>query len=145
MTPSVATARTSGLFDPAYYEEVIAKPFREGVIDEAPVLPGTGMFMPAGTAAGKNKGIFRRDVPIFDPTGCTACMECAIACPDNAIPNSGHEIGDLLRSAVASSGLVDADAGRPGSRWFRRGPTRYDACSSRRRAPTTSPPSPPRP
>ncbi|MGV8847917.1 MAG: 2-oxoacid:acceptor oxidoreductase family protein [Propionibacteriaceae bacterium] len=108
MTPSVATARTSGLFDPAYYEEVIAKPFREGVIDEAPVLPGTGMFMPAGTASSKNKGIFRRDVPIFDPSGCTACMECAIACPDNAIPNSGHEISDLLSSAVSSSGLVEA-------------------------------------
>ncbi len=106
MSPSVGTARTSGLFDPAYYEEVVAKPFREGVIDEAPVLPGTGLFMPAGTAAGKNKGIFRRNVPIFDPTGCTACMECAIACPDNAIPNSGHEISDLLTSAIDASGLV---------------------------------------
>jgi len=108
MSPSVATARTSGLFDPAYYEEIVAKPFREGVIDEAPVIPGTGMFMPSGTAAAKDKGIFRRDVPLFDPSSCTACMECTIACPDNAIPNAGHEISDLLASAIAASGLVEA-------------------------------------
>ena len=108
MTPSVATARTSGLFDPAYYEEIIAKPFREGVIDEAPVIPGTGMFMPSGTAAAKDKGIFRRNVPIFDPDPCTACMECTMACPDNAIPNAGHEISDLLSSAITASGLVEA-------------------------------------
>jgi len=108
MSPSVGTARTSGLFDPAYYEEIVAKPFREGVIDEAPVIPGTGMFMPAGTAAAKDKGIFRRNVPIFDPTSCTACMECTIACPDNAIPNAGHEISDLLKSAINVSGLVEA-------------------------------------
>ena len=108
MSPSVATARTSGLFDPSYYEEIVAKPFREGIIDEAPVIPGTGMFMPSGTAAAKDKGIFRRTVPIFDPTSCTACMECTIACPDNAIPNAGHEISDLLASAIAASGLVEA-------------------------------------
>ena len=108
MSPSVATARTSGLFDPSYYEEIVAKPFREGVIDEAPVIPGTGMFMPAGTAAAKDKGIFRRNVPIFDPASCTACMECTIACPDNAIPNAGREISDLLKSAINVSGLVEA-------------------------------------
>ncbi|MHB1008475.1 MAG: 2-oxoacid:acceptor oxidoreductase family protein [Propionibacteriaceae bacterium] len=108
MSPSVLTARTSGLFDPSYYDDIVAQPFRDGVIDEAPVIPGTGMFMPAGTAAAKDKGIFRRTVPIFDPTGCTACMECAIACPDNAIPNSGHEISSLLESAIDASGLVDA-------------------------------------
>ncbi|HEY3337884.1 MAG TPA: 2-oxoacid:acceptor oxidoreductase family protein [Propionicimonas sp.] len=109
MTPSVNTERTSGLFDPGYYEEMMARPFREGTIDEAPVLPGTGLFMPIGTGAAKNKGIFRRTVPIFDAAACTACMECALACPDNAIPNTGHEIGDLLGSAIEAAGLTGAE------------------------------------
>ncbi|HRA05227.1 MAG TPA: 2-oxoacid:acceptor oxidoreductase family protein [Propionicimonas sp.] len=113
MSPTVTGARTSGLFDPAYYEEIVARPFREGTIDEAPVLPGTGLFMPAGTAAGKNKGIFRRTVPIFDPAGCTACMECAIACPDNAIPNTGHELADLLRSAIDAALPLAPDSPAP--------------------------------
>ena len=108
MSSTVGTPRTSGLFDPAYYEEIVAKPFRDGVIDEAPVIPGTGMFMPSGTAAAKDKGIFRRTVPIFDPSSCTACMECTMACPDNAIPNAGHEIDDLLSAAITASGLVEA-------------------------------------
>lgn len=111
MTPTVTQERGSGLFDPAYYEEMVAKPFREGTIDEAPVLPGTGMFMPVGTAAAKNKGIFRRTLPVFDPSACTACMECALACPDNAIPNSGHEISDLLIAAIDSAGLSESSRG----------------------------------
>ncbi len=109
MTPSVARERTSGLFDPGYYEEMMARPFREGTIDEAPVLPGTGLFMPVGTGAAKNKGIFRRTVPVFDPEACTACMECALACPDNAIPNTGHELGDLLGAAIDAAGLSEGE------------------------------------
>ncbi len=107
MTPTVGRERTSGLFDPGYYEEMVARPFREGTIDEAPVLPGTGLFMPVGTGAAKNKGIFRRTVPMFDPSSCTACMECALACPDNAIPNTGHEVGDLLGAAIDAAGLSE--------------------------------------
>lgn len=109
MTPAVDRERTSALFDPAYYEEMMARPFREGTIDEAPVLPGTGLFMPVGTGAAKNKGIFRRTVPVFDASACTACMECALACPDNAIPNTGHEISDLLGAAIDATDLTEAD------------------------------------
>jgi pyruvate-ferredoxin/flavodoxin oxidoreductase len=109
MTPAVGRERSSGLFDPGYYEEIVARPFRDGTISEAPVLPGTGMFMPVGTGAGKNKGIFRRTVPVFDPAACTACMECALACPDNAIPNTAHEITDLLGSALEAAGLAGAE------------------------------------
>ena len=109
MTPSIGRERTSGLFDPGYYDEIMARPFREGTIDEAPVLPGTGLFMPIGTGAAKNKGIFRRTVPVFDPTACTACMECALACPDNAIPNTGHELSDLLGAAVDATGLSEGE------------------------------------
>jgi pyruvate-ferredoxin/flavodoxin oxidoreductase len=56
-----------GMFDREYFDDMIAKPFREGTIGEAPVLPGTGLFMPAGTAGSKDKGLFRRAVPIFNP------------------------------------------------------------------------------
>ncbi len=71
--------------------------------------PGPGLFMPVGTGATKNKGIFRRTLPVFDAAACTACMECALACPDNAIPNTGHELGDLLMAAIDATGLDERD------------------------------------
>ncbi|HMO11208.1 MAG TPA: hypothetical protein PKB06_06865, partial [Actinotalea sp.] len=49
----------SALFDPAYYEDIMARPFREGTIAEAPVLPGVGLFMPAGSARAKDKAVHR--------------------------------------------------------------------------------------
>ena len=91
---------SSGLFDVDYYEEMVARPFREGEIGEAPVLPGSGLFMPAGTAAAKDKGLFRRTVPEFMAELCTGCMECALVCPDAAIPNRVHELRDLLLTAI---------------------------------------------
>ena len=45
--------------------------------------------------AAKDKGIFRRTVPAFDPTSCTGCLECSLVCPDAAIPTQVHEIHDL--------------------------------------------------
>jgi pyruvate-ferredoxin/flavodoxin oxidoreductase len=89
-----------GFFDREYYDEMIAAPFRDGTIAEAPVLPGTGMFMPAGTAAWKDKGLFRRDVPEFVADLCTGCMECTLVCPDAAIPNTVHDIHDLLLTGI---------------------------------------------
>lgn len=112
MTPAVGQERATALFDPAYFDEVFGRPFREGTIAEAPVLPGTGMFMPIGTGADKNKGLFRRTLPVFDPDACTACMECALACPDNAIPNTGHEIGDLLHAAIDASVMQETSKTR---------------------------------
>ena len=97
-----------GLFDHDYYEETVAQPFREGTITEAPVLPGSGMFMPAGTAAAKDKGLFRRDVPIFNPDLCTGCMDCTMVCPDAAIPATVHEIDDLLKTALADIDMPPA-------------------------------------
>jgi pyruvate-ferredoxin/flavodoxin oxidoreductase len=90
----------TGLFDRDYYENMIAKPFREGTIGEAPVLPGSGLFMPAGTASTKDKGLFRRTVPEFQADLCTGCLECALVCPDAAIPNSVHEIHELLLTGI---------------------------------------------
>ena len=89
-----------GLFDTAYYEETVAAPFRAGEIGEAPVLPGSGMFMPAGSAAAKDKGLFRREVPVFDPEKCTGCLDCSMVCPDAAIPPSVFDIDALLMAAA---------------------------------------------
>ena len=96
-----------GLYDAEYFDEIIARPFREGWAGSAPVLPGTGSFIPPATGAAKNKGLFRREVPIVDMEKCTACLECALACPDSAIPNQAHEIVDLLSLAIRSSALAD--------------------------------------
>ena len=86
---------------------MIASHFRDGTIAEAPVLPGTGLFMPAGSAACKDKGLFRRNVPEFVADLCTGCMECALACPDAAIPNSVHDIHDLLLTAIRQLELAE--------------------------------------
>ncbi|MDR1118938.1 MAG: 2-oxoacid:acceptor oxidoreductase family protein, partial [Bifidobacteriaceae bacterium] len=107
MCPAATVPGSAALFDPAYYEDLAARPFREGTIAEAPVLPGAGLFMPPGTGTFKDKGVFRRTAPVFAPDACTACLECALACPDAAIPNQAHEIRDLISAAVAR---VDAPA-----------------------------------
>ncbi|HET7202173.1 MAG TPA: 2-oxoacid:acceptor oxidoreductase family protein [Steroidobacteraceae bacterium] len=96
-----------GFFDRDYYEQMIAAPFREGTVAEAPVLPGTGLFMPAGTAAWKDKGLFRRDVPQFLAEHCTGCMECTLVCPDAAIPNTVHDIHDLLQAGIRQLDLPE--------------------------------------
>lgn len=105
-SPTAATA--AGLFDPGYYEDIVARPFREGTIGEAPVLPGVGLFMPAGSAAGKDKGLFRRTVPAFNPDLCTGCLECALVCPDAAIPNTVHELHSLLATTIDQLDLPEA-------------------------------------
>ena len=46
--PASSTATTTTTWSPA--------PFRDGTIAEAPVLPGTGLFMPAGSAAVQGQG-----------------------------------------------------------------------------------------
>ena len=99
---------SSGIFDREYYEEMVAAPFREGTIAEAPVLPGSGMFMPGGTGAWKDKGLFRREVPDFNPDLCTGCMECTLVCPDAAIPNTVLDINELLLSGLAHLDLIEA-------------------------------------
>ena len=109
MCPSTTAEHASGLFDPAYYEDLMMRPFREGTIAEAPVLPGVGLFMPPGTGAAKDKGLFRREVPQFHPDVCTGCMDCALVCPDAAIPNTVHEVHDLLLTAV---GRIEATPGQ---------------------------------
>ncbi len=100
MVKSTGCALSSGFFDPTYYNEMVAEPFKNGTIAEAPVLPGTGLFMPVASAVMKDKGLFRLNVPKYIANLCTGCMECALACPDAAIPNTVHEIHDLLLTAI---------------------------------------------
>jgi pyruvate-ferredoxin/flavodoxin oxidoreductase len=106
MTPELNAERGAGLFDPGYWDEIMARPFREGSIAEAPVMPGHGMFMPVGTGQAKDKGIFRRTIPAWNPDICTSCMECTMACPDDAIPNTVHETVDVLLLAINHSGIT---------------------------------------
>lgn len=108
MCQTAGSSGCGGLFDREYFDDMIAKPFREGTIGEAPVLPGTGLFMPAGTAGSKDKGLFRRAVPIFNPDLCTGCMECALVCPDAAIPNTVHDIHDLLLTGIRELDITEA-------------------------------------
>ena len=111
---SAAVSGVSGLaasarfLDAEYYEDTVASHFRAGTIAEAPVLPGTGMFMPVGSAAYKDKGLFRRTVPEFKADLCGGCLDCAVVCPDAAIPNTIHAIPDLLATALKTLDLPEA-------------------------------------
>ena len=98
---------SANFLDAEYFDDMVAGPFRDGTIAEAPVLPGTGLFMPAASAAAKDKGLFRRTVPEFNPDLCTGCMECALVCPDAAIPNTVHDIHDLLHATIAQIDLAE--------------------------------------
>ena len=101
-------AASSRFLDAEYYEDTVANPFRSGSIGEAPILPGAGYFMPVGSAAFKDKGLFRRTVPEFLPDLCACCLDCAIVCPDAAIPNAVHDIQDLLLTALPMLDLPEA-------------------------------------
>ncbi|MDX2319882.1 MAG: 2-oxoacid:acceptor oxidoreductase family protein, partial [Moritella sp.] len=90
-----------GLFDQAYFDDIAGKKYADGSISEAPVIPGSGMFLPPTSAITKDKGLFRLNVPLFNVDKCTGCMECTIACPDGAIPNSVHELHDILYTTIA--------------------------------------------
>jgi len=107
MVKTSGESATSACFDMDFYREVIANRFRDGTIGDAPVIPGTGLFMPVASAAWKDKGLFRLEVPKYTAHLCTGCMDCAFVCPDAAIPNGVHEIHDLLLTAIRGLKLTD--------------------------------------
>ena len=53
------SADYAGLGDTGYFNATVAQPFKDGSIDESPVLPGIGLFMSSGSASWKEKGLFR--------------------------------------------------------------------------------------
>ena len=107
MLKSRGSASASGMFDAEYYARTVTDRFKDGSIVEAPVIPGVGMFMPSGSAAYRDKGLFRLTVPRYTAHLCTGCMECALTCPDGAIPNTVHEIHDLLLTAIKQMDVTE--------------------------------------
>ena len=107
MAHATGTTVANGLFNQDYYNEILADRIKDGSISEAPVLPGSGLFMPVASAAYKDKGLFRLQVPKYTSHLCTGCMECAMVCPDAAIPNTVHEIHDLLLTAINKLDITD--------------------------------------
>ncbi|MGB5446235.1 MAG: 2-oxoacid:acceptor oxidoreductase family protein, partial [Psychromonas sp.] len=103
------TANAScGLFDQDYFDNIAGKNYADGSISEAPVIPGSGMFLPPASAITKDKGLFRLSVPKYNAELCTGCMECTIACPDGAIPTGVYEIHDILHNAISKLALPPA-------------------------------------
>jgi pyruvate-ferredoxin/flavodoxin oxidoreductase len=107
MSRASGSTVTNGLFNKSYYNDILGDRIRDGSIGEAPVMPGGGMFIPVATAAWKDKGMFRLNVPKFTADLCTGCMECTVVCPDAAIPNTVHEIHDLLLTAIRKLDVTD--------------------------------------
>jgi len=66
--------------------------------------------MASGTGRNASKYVARREVPIWLADKCTQCMDCIVACPDTALPNTAQDIGTILRTAA--NGYVGDPAAR---------------------------------
>ena len=118
MSRAAGSTVTNGVFDKTYYDNILSDRIKDGSIGEAPVMPGTGLFMPVATAAWKDKGMFRLNVPKYTAHLCTGCMECAVVCPDAAIPNTVHNIHDLLLTAIGKLDVTEQHKSQMSSQVF---------------------------
>ncbi|HBH05376.1 MAG TPA: oxidoreductase [Flavobacteriales bacterium] len=75
--------------------------FRSGLGYDQPSSPlaSVGM-MASGTGSTSSKYVARREVPQWIVENCTQCMDCIVACPDTALPNTAQDISTILRTAI---------------------------------------------
>ncbi len=75
--------------------------FRAGLGYDQPAstLASVGV-MAAGTGSTASKYVARRETPLWIAENCTQCMECIVACPDTALPNTAQEISTVFRAAA---------------------------------------------
>ena len=66
-----------------------------GYNQPASPLAATGVIA-AATGETVSKYVARRVVPKWIPENCTQCMDCIIACPDTALPNTAQDIRRVL-------------------------------------------------
>jgi pyruvate-ferredoxin/flavodoxin oxidoreductase len=85
--------------------------FRSGLGYHQPASPlASASVMAAGTGRTASKYVARREVPVWLADKCTQCMDCIVACPDTALPNTAQDIGTILRTAA--NGYVKDPAAR---------------------------------
>ncbi len=84
--------------------------FRAGLGYDQPAstLASVGI-MASGTGATASKYVARRETPLWIAENCTQCMECIVACPDTALPNTAQEISTVFRAA-ARGFVAESDA-----------------------------------
>tara|TARA_B100000315_G_scaffold230844_1_gene241615 strand:- start:2594 stop:7309 length:4716 start_codon:yes stop_codon:yes gene_type:complete len=71
----------------------------KGYDQAATPLASVGM-MASSTGATSSKYVARRETPVYIAENCTQCMECIVACPDTALPNTVQDLSTVLRSAI---------------------------------------------
>ncbi|MCB0494771.1 MAG: 2-oxoacid:acceptor oxidoreductase family protein [Cyclobacteriaceae bacterium] len=88
---------------PLYQMATFDKEFRAGLGYNQPSSPlaSVGM-MAAGTGSTASKYVARREVPVYKAENCTQCMECIVACPDTALPNTAQDISTIIRTTIRS-------------------------------------------
>ncbi|MCP3880880.1 MAG: oxidoreductase [Sulfitobacter sp.] len=87
---------------PLFQVEKFDSEFRAGLGYNQPAsaLASVGLIAPA-TGATTSKYVSRRATPVWHAENCTQCMDCIVACPDTALPNTAQDIKTFLRTAAS--------------------------------------------
>lgn len=83
--------RSAIFYEQGAVNEIVADPFQS-----LPVIP-------AATANFIQAGIAREFIPEFDPSKCTGCAQCAVYCPESAMPPIVISAESMIRSAVENA------------------------------------------